>query len=450
MRVLQSGIYNSFIQDQSKAKENIDLLTTQISSGKKIEHSYQDSSVFVDTLRLDSEINSLKGIQERTLKSKVLTDATDTAMNAFDSSLIDFKTKLILAANGTMNADNLKSVAEELEQTKQHLMNLANSSINGQYLFSGSAVKTRPIDSNGNYHGNDQRLKTLTSESTQASYSIDGQSLFLGVDNTIKKFVSTNVHLKTTTDNTLQVNDKVEDLMGSGANAYFYLTGVKRDGEAFKSKITLDASEDISKLLTKIEDAYGVDSVKAEFSDQGVIMISDLKAGNSKLDFQMTASNENVTDTDNLLSRIDFTKTNNTTPNDKATFKKEGNTLVGNIPLLSGDGFATNGTTLSEIAHTSLTNKVFNMDVVNVEGVAKSISLDLSETSTFTVDGNTYNIFDADDTSLAQKPRQINLHWDNLAMLSLWLCQIHYQHQGIVKQLMTRLSLKLKKVLKWD
>jgi len=139
MRVLQSGIYSNFIQDQASAKEQIDKLTTQISSGKKIENAYEDSSVYIDTLRLDSEINSLKGIQDRTLKSKVITDASDSAMNDFDSTLIDFKSKLILAANGTLNSDNLKSVAEELEQSKQHLMTLANSSMNGQYLFSGSA-----------------------------------------------------------------------------------------------------------------------------------------------------------------------------------------------------------------------------------------------------------------------------------------------------------------------
>ncbi len=400
MRVLQSGIYNNFIQDQSAAKAEIDRLTTQISSGKKIEHSYEDSSVYIDTLRLDSEINSLKGVQDRTLKSKVLTDASDSAMNDFDETLTDFKTKLIVAANGTLNDDNLKSVAEELDQMKSHLMNLANSSINGQYLFSGSAVNVKPIDDNGNYHGNDKSLKTLIGESTQAAYSVDGESLFLGFDNSIKKSVSSNVHLQNqTTDTTLTTSDKVEDLMGSASTAYFYLKGVKHDGEAFKSKIALNASDDIPKLLTAIEDSYGRDTVKAEFSPNGTIMISDLKSGNSMLDFQMTASNEDVSDISTLNTKIDFTATNNSSSDDKALFTKSGNVLSGNIAMVDGDAFATNATKLSAISSSSLDGKAFTMDITNINGDAKTVTLDLSATSTFSIDGNSYTIYDADDSA---------------------------------------------------
>ncbi len=400
MRVLQSGIYNNFIQDQSSAKAEIDRLSTQISSGKKIEHAYEDSAVYVDTLRLDSEINALKGVQDRTVKSKVLTDASDSTMNDFDDALRDFKTKLIVAANGTMNEDNLKSVAEELKQMKSHMVNLANSSINGQYLFSGSAVNVKPIDDNGNYHGNDKALTTLIGESTQAPYSVDGQSLFLGFDNSIKKSVASNVHLQNqNTDTTLTANDKVEDLMGSNNTAHFYLKGVRHDGEAFKSKITLNGSDDISKLLTSIEESYGKDTVKAELTSNGTIMISDLKSGNSMLDFQMTASNEDVNDISTLNNKIDFTKTNNTTNDDKAAFSKSGNILSGNIAMADGDAFATNATKLSAISSSSLDGKTFTMDITNVNGEAKTVTLNLSAASSFTIDGNSYNIYDADDSS---------------------------------------------------
>jgi len=395
MRVLQSGIYNNFLQDQSSAKEQIDKLTTQISSGKKIQNSYEDSSVYIDTLRLDSEINSLKGIQDRTQKSKVITDASDSAMSEFDLTLIDFKSKLILAANGTLNEENLKSIAEELEQTKQHLMTIANSSVNGQYLFSGSAVSVKPIDNDGNYHGNDHSLTTLVSESTESAYSVDGESLFLGFDNSVNKSVSTNVHLQNqTTSTTLSLDDSVGDLMGAGSSD-FLLSGVRHDGEAFKSTITLSDTDDISQLLTEIENAYGTDTVKAELSDNGTIMISDLKKGNSSLDFQMRASSAST--------QIAFTQNNHTladaTIDDSAYFNKSGNVLSGNIGMLSGDGFATNATKLSEISDSTLDNKLFTMDITNVNGLAKTVTLDLSDTSTFSIDGSSYNIYDADDSA---------------------------------------------------
>jgi len=394
MRVLQSGIYNNFLQDQASAKTQIDKLTTQISSGKKIDNSYEDSSVYVDTLRLNSEISALQGVQNRTEKSKVITDASDSAMNDMDLTLIDFKSKLILAANGTMNQENLESVATELQLQKEHLMNLANSSINGQYIFSGSATNVKPIDSNGDYHGNNQSLKTLISEKTEAPYSIDGESLFHGINNAVHKSVSTNVHLQNqTTNETLTTGDTVGDLLN--APATFKLSGVKHSGEAFKSDIALSSSDTISTLLSQIETAYGTGSVKAELSDDGTIMINDLKKGNSKLDFQMTATNgtDSIAFTNNNLVKADASI------DDSAYFAKEDNVLTGNIPLLSGDGFATAGTKLSDIAGASMDNKLFSMDITDVNGSDKTITLDLSATSSFSVDGNTYSIYDADDTA---------------------------------------------------
>ncbi len=399
MRVSQNGIYNNFIQDQSSAKSEIDRLNTQISSGKKISHSYEDSSVFVDTLRLDSEISSLQGIQNRTEKSKVVTDASDSAMNEFDSTLRDFKTKLILAANGTMNEDNLKSVAEELEQSKEHLMTLANSSINGNYIFSGSAVNVKPIDEDGNYHGNDKPLETQISESSTAQYTVDGESLFLGIDNSVNKSVTTNVHLQNqTTNQTLTKEDSVEDLMGQPGEAHFYLTGVKHDGEAFKEKISLNDGDSISTLLTQIENAYGDSSVKAELSDDGTIMIRDGKKGMSHLDFQMVAANEDKSKLDDLTTKIDFTKTNNTTSDDKAAFIKKGDTLSGNIAMVDGDGLATKSTKLSAMSATTLDNKLFTMDITDIHGVDQTVTLDLSDTSTFSVGGTSYSIYDADES----------------------------------------------------
>ena len=410
MRVLQSGIYHNFIQDQADAKSEIDRLTTQISSGKKIEHSYEDSSVYIDTLRLDSEINVLKGVQNRTEKSKVITDASDLAMNEIDLTMIDIKTKLIQASSDTLTAANRESIAQELEQSKEHLMTLANSTVNGQYLFSGSAVNVQPIDNNGDYHGNDKVLKTLIGENREVPYSIDGASLFFGFDNSIHKSVSSNVHLQNqNTNETLKKSDKVEDLLGGAGNGYFYLSGVKHDGDAFKEKITLSSNDTIASLLSSIENVYGNDTIKAELTNDGTIMIEDTKVGNSKLDFQMVASLEDVTDLSALNTKIEFNKSAHNSNDDKANFNKNGNILSGNVPLLSGDGFASNATKLSEIANQSLDGKTFTMNITDIDGNAQNVSLNLSANSTFSIGGYSYDIYDADDSAGATKTTADNL-----------------------------------------
>ncbi len=400
MRVLQSGLYSNFLQDQASAKSKINRLTTQISSGQKIEHSYENSSVYVDSLRLDSEITALKGVQSRTEKSKVHTDASDTVMGQFNDALRDFKTKLVLASNGTLNSENLKSLAADLQKRKDDMVGLANTSVNGEYLFSGTAVGTKPIDEKGDYQGNNESLKVQISASTKVPYSVDGESLFFGVDSSVNKTISSNVQLKNqTTDEALKSDDTIESMMGQGGSTYFYVSGVKHDGEAFKTKITLDGSESISKLLSEVENVYGDKDIRASLSETGTITIVDEKKGLSHLDFQMIASNEDVSDVSTLTSSIMMNKGANGVSNDKAAFDKEDNVLHGNIALIDGESIATPTSKLSDIAQTSLDGKTFQMDIRTINGDSKTIELNLSASSSFSVDGTSYSIFNADDSN---------------------------------------------------
>ena len=435
MRILQSGIYDRFLSDQSKAKSKIDDLTTQISSGKKIQDSYTDSNVYSQTLRLDSDINSYKDIQNRTEKSKMLADTSDTALNNMNDSLRNIKTKLILASNGTMNEDNLKSISVELKNERDTLVRLANSSVNGQYVFSGTAINVKPIDDDGEYNGNGDSLQTQVSKGVNIDYSVDGESLFFGFDNSISKSLQSNVVLKSQKpeDNSaiLTSDNSVEDLMGSNTTAYFYLTGVKHDGESFKSKIDLNSDEKISTLLEKIENAYGNSEVKASLDNDGVITIVDQKKGNSKIDFQLTASNENVTKLSSLNTKLEFNKSNDTLAtagvDDSAYFIKDNHTLSSNNPLLFGDGKADATTKLSQITNSSVDSKSFQMKITDVEGNDKTISLDLSDNSTFSINGTTFNIYNAmedentgaaiptkaDDFTLAQLDSIISIAMSN-------------------------------------
>ena len=414
MRILQSGIYDRFLTDQSSAKGKIDNLTTQISSGKKIDKSYEDTNIYSQTLRFDSEISSYKDIQNRTEKSKVVADTSDSALSSMTDSIRNIKTKLILASNGTMNEDNMKSIAVELKNERDSLVRLANSSVNGQYVFSGTAVNVKPIDSDGKYHGNADALKTQVGKGSNVDYSVDGESLFFGFDDNVKKSVQSNVVLKSQKpeDNgaTLTSKNSVEDLMGNNTTAFFYLSGVKNDGEAFKNKIALNPDDKISTLLEKIEDSYGESAVKASLNSDGTITIEDMKQGNSKIDFKLTASNENVSKLSSLTTKIEFNKSNDLLAkvgvDESAYFTKENHTLSSNTPLLFGDGKADSTTKLSQLSNSSLQSKSFEMKITDVDGNDKTISLDLSDNSTFSINGTSFNIYNAveDDLTGASIP----------------------------------------------
>ncbi len=399
MRVLQDNIYSQFIRNQSDVKAQIERMTSQISSGKQIDKPYQDSSVYIESMRLDSQIDSYTNIKDRITQTKMITDASDSALSGMHESIQNIHTRLIQAANGTLDAHNLQSLAETLETEKENLKRLANSSIDGHYLFSGTAVGVKPVDEMGNYHGNEKPLMVELDNRRTMSYSIDGKTLLYGVDESATKSVSSNVVLKGSNGTQINKDSKISDLLGEGSSNYhFYLNGVNHNGENVKTKITLTKDDTFETLMQKISDSYGND-VDVKLSQQGVIVVEDKQKGASKLDFQMVASSEDVNNIRDLTQKFNFNQSNLDFAidgvDDSAYFQRDGHVLMGNLPLLADGEVAQASTTLSQIASQSLDGVGFEMRVTDISGADHTVTIDLGDSSSFTIDGNNYDIYDA-------------------------------------------------------
>ena len=444
MRVSSNLFYTNFKNDQFSATKQINKLNEQISSGMKIQKGFENSSINSANLRLNSEKNFLSQVKTSVEQSKTFADISDSTLSDFNGSLNKFKTKLIQAANSTVNANGREAIASELEAEKEHLISLANTTFNGKYLFSGDMINTKPIDVNGNYLGNDKSLSTITGKSTKLAYNIDGESLFLGKDSTQHKTLSTNVVLYNKTSDTNEIlkdSDTIRDLVGDNnddqsddAIAHFYISGTKPNGESFKAQIDLSTDKNVSELLDKIGNSFGNSAdqkvVEVNLNDRGQIVIKDLNSGSSKLDFKIVGAidrdisdvnaddanlnntaaytNKDLSNLNNVsnVEIIEFTKSgfssvdsniNESLQIDQFYFEKKSNILSGNVAIMSGNDFATSSTKLVDSAGvSSLNGESFVMKLTDITGSNVSVELNLdTNNSTFSIGTSTYNIYDA-------------------------------------------------------
>ncbi len=418
MQVSQQVTLNNFSYSHKKVYEEINKINRQISSGKKIQHSYEDGAIATKSLRLDSEVKNLEHVQKRTSEAKIIADSADNVMSDFNETLKNFKTKLLQAANSTMNSDNYQSLAIELDGLKEHMRNLANTKVNGIYLFSGTNTNIKPIDNRGNYYGNDHELTTTISKNVKNPYSIDGKTLFLG-EYEEHKTISTNIELRNHSKNSvIKSDDKIKDLIENPTtdNINFFISGIKPDGTAFKSKVSMNPDTTVNDLLNSIGTAFGnTDTTKfvnVTLSDSGNIVVEDVTKGKSAMDLKLVGvqggNSDNETDLtqvtyDNIINftKSDFNKiyaTDESLQIDSFFFDKDGSTLKSNVPLYSDKEFVTNQTKLADIANGSLDGKTFNIKLTNIDGNNKDVTIDLNNTSTFNIDGTDYNIYNADGT----------------------------------------------------
>nr|WP_321265675.1 flagellar biosynthesis protein FlgL [uncultured Sulfurimonas sp.] len=392
MRITSSMYYKGLYgANNSKLSENLFDVNKQIASGLKIQYAKDDVRTFAETMRLDNEMATLGQVKKSTESGYKISNQTDVVLNEFGTTMDRMRTLLIQAAGGSNSDTSLDSIADELRVVEDHLKNLANTSINGQYLFSGTAVDIKPISPDGTYNGNSGSMNAFLGSGTQQKYNISGDQLFFGEEILTKRTVTTNVAQTNLSDKydfvsgadnekvptPLKESDTIRDMMGdTDANVdtvtlkhHFYVRGVSSDGTAIKEKISLKDDDNVEELLKQIGEAFGnqpnLNVVNVSIDESGQIVIEDKIKGSSKLDFHMVgavdfdtagADAANVTDIDLLdagekeFSNIMSTLAGGGTPGLYVKeFINSGYTSATNIEGVTYDRteFSQNGSTLS-------------------------------------------------------------------------------------------------------
>jgi flagellar hook-associated protein 3 FlgL len=319
MRVTSSSYYNNVYGENNKLNQQLFDVNKQISSTQKIQYSYENPNIFIDTLRLDDEITTLTQSQSSAQIALKMSTQTDTTIGDFVKNLDNMKMKLVNAASQTNSDASLKAIAKELRGIQSNLMTLANTSSNGQYLFSGTAISQKPIDQNGVYQGNDKDLEAFLGSGVKQKFNISGTQLFLGNESNINRTVSTNISQLNLTelypdimkssatprsdkkDVYVTADNTIRDLMGvtdtdtsnnTDRKAYFYIQGTRTNGETFKQKIDIKMDASINDLLLKVSDSFSPNQVDVTLNKEGQIEIVDKNSGSSKLDFHIVGATD--------------------------------------------------------------------------------------------------------------------------------------------------------------
>ena len=466
--------YNSINQVQTGMK-NLYKSYNQLSSGLQIQNSYEGAGMYITNTRLEYEYATLSQIEDASKLADELMKNTDSTMSEMEKLLTQFKVKVTEAANATQTPTSREVIAKELETIRQQIVDLANTSVNGQFLFSGSLTNTKPFDYSGNYYGDDKRLNIVTGDGVKNAYNIPGYDLFYKADNDFKKQITTNVSFTDNRFDLVQNKDKTRYLEGSDKISYLiglnyvqnntngglewdkdfeqqpmnfpptalYVQGVKPDGTSFKSAVLVQPTDTIDGMLEKIGALYGNTTtskvVDVGINKSGQIQITDLKQGNTVLDFHAVAytpqfetrdalknaindmvaanmsgetltnnvlqgafGNNNITTTPNQpvqvtingkdynlnLHQTDFifskmTDTQNNLANgadyDNVYFETKDNKVIGNVSQVLKDGgaYATDSTKLSEVATGDLANTTLNLKVSSRAGNTYDVTIDL-------------------------------------------------------------------------
>ncbi len=129
--------------DQSQSVEA--NLTAQLSSGLRVTSLADDPVAAAQASMIGSEIAQEDNYVQTASSDSSMLQVTDSTLGEVVTQLTSALTLAVQGSNGTLNAANLSTIAQQLTGIRDQVLSLANTSYQGNYLFAGSLGSTKPF-----------------------------------------------------------------------------------------------------------------------------------------------------------------------------------------------------------------------------------------------------------------------------------------------------------------
>jgi len=214
MRVDPSFISN-LINPLEATQTTEQQLTAELSSGVAFTSIGQDPVAASQNTVLMNQISADDAYVQTDQGQQSMLQVTDSAMGGVVQQLTTAVSVAVEGNNGTLNAGDLSSLAQQLEGIRTEVLSMANTSYLGQYVFSGSQGTTQPFTLNTttspatvSYNG-DEKVQTLESPTGQQVqlnvpgnqvFTASGANVFTALNDLIANFSSGTANASTEND----------------------------------------------------------------------------------------------------------------------------------------------------------------------------------------------------------------------------------------------------------
>jgi flagellar hook-associated protein 3 FlgL len=153
-------------------------LSYQASTGKKLQDGSDDSVLYSRELLIDDKIRTFEGLKTQIERTKIQNSTSDSTMKEIKNILEYVSAQLIKANTDTTSSDGLKAIATSINGMKENLFDLANSQVEGEYVFAGSNSSVRPFEKDASgeivYSGDNKLRKVAVEEGSYRERGING------------------------------------------------------------------------------------------------------------------------------------------------------------------------------------------------------------------------------------------------------------------------------------
>jgi flagellar hook-associated protein 3 FlgL len=184
-----------FLEILQGLNSRMEKLQAQMASGKRLNSPSDEPVSVIPLLEVRARLASLEQTQSNLSRLKTEVDTGESAMQSAVKLMDRIRTLGMSGASGVQTAATRSSIADEIGSLLTDLAGLANSQVDGRYIFSGDGDQTAAylLDLTqtppwGTYQGSQATKKLLDTNSVAFPVSKTAQEIFDNPDPTINAF----------------------------------------------------------------------------------------------------------------------------------------------------------------------------------------------------------------------------------------------------------------------
>ncbi len=185
MRIAFNTLYNLSASRLNRVKQDLLETNTRVATGKKVNVVSDDPVTVAPILNLKTSIASVTQYSANIASGQQWLEGAETALSNVKAQITEAKTTSIAMLNGIITTEDYVSGKDAIEGIRDHILNLANTQVNGRYIFSGTKTNIRSFvpDDEDNptrmlYQGGDEEFKIKMSESSDVGVGYCGDTVF--------------------------------------------------------------------------------------------------------------------------------------------------------------------------------------------------------------------------------------------------------------------------------
>jgi len=185
MRVANKTIYDMIKFRLGNVTEELQRANEVVATGKRINSLSDDPVGLTQCLNIRSSLANLEQLDKNISTARTWLNAGETALDSINDLISDTKVLCLQMANDSINATDRAEAAELVDGYLRQILSLANTQVNGQYIFAGTKTDTKPFafDDEANptkvsYSGNNSRFTVKIGKDATVAVGRNGEEVF--------------------------------------------------------------------------------------------------------------------------------------------------------------------------------------------------------------------------------------------------------------------------------